>query len=169
MSKKANTNKKTSKVTAGKKRKSGKRVITSRETRGSSEKARKWATVAYFIGILGLVVMALMELKISLEAFSFTSEVMAYGLVESLIMAFFGAILWVPVGVFCLILCFAQRKVPTELQSDLIGVGILNILGIIGLVFYPLLYRAGIVVWLILWGIILAWIIRRAKKRGIKA
>ncbi len=108
----------------------------------------------YWLGILGIVVLAVACMMISNTMIGASGAVWNMVVFFSLLLAVVGGCLWVSTGVVCL---FKMKTVTKWFRPELKSMGIINITGTIIVLGFPLLAGYGLIIGLIYCVVTLGW------------
>ncbi len=121
---------------------------------------------AYVVGLITFVIMALMGLYLSVAIVDMNASAWGFSGFFSFAVAFRGGPFWLASGIACLI---SMRK-AVRYRTELLLLGLLNILGVGFTAFSPLLYRAMLLVWFFYYGFMfwLLWYLAKKRVNGGK-
>lgn len=131
--------------------------------KSSLETTRRRAVIAaYWCGLVGLMIMVVVCFWMAIAVVDMSTTVWGFSGLYSFGAAFLIGPLWIAMAIICFV---NSKKALDSYRTDLTVMGILNLVGVGVVAFYPLWGKLILLVSVIYFGVIFGWVLYRALKR----
>lgn len=131
--------------------------------KSSLETTRRRAVIAaYWCGLIGLIIMAVVCFWMAIAVIDMSTTVWGFSGLYSFGAAFLIGPLWITMAIICFV---NSKKALDDYRADLTVMGILNLVGVGVVAFYPLWGKSILLVSVLYFGVIFGWVLYRVLKR----